>query len=97
MPPKKPDPASSVRRCRNGLGLNYNVRRPGPDGRVVEVSEFAEFGEALPSNLDPVEAMRLDCLGVISEPGASVADLEAEAAARLSAYRAARSGVAGYI
>jgi hypothetical protein len=86
-------PASKLfrRRVRFGGGAGYNVRRPGPDGSVVQTVEHANRGEEIV--VDAIEALRLDSLGALAAPGATAADIKAESDARIAQYRAERSSV----
>jgi hypothetical protein len=92
--PPKPAPAASkatARRVRL-LSATYASRQPGPDGKVVEVLAHGNFGDEIV--LDPREEMRLDSLGALAPPGATLADVESERARRIEAYRSARKEIA---
>jgi hypothetical protein len=95
VPPRKTtaSPASKTftRRVRFGGGASYSVRRPGPDGRVIEVEDFAACGDEI--TVDALEQMRLDSLGALCPPDWTLADLEAESERRIAAYRNARRGL----
>jgi hypothetical protein len=100
MPRKAPEmenPATKTfeRRVALGGGAGYTTRRPGTGGTVVETQEVAAFGELIV--VDPIEQMRLECLGALGPVGCTRESLEAEAAARVAAYRGARATVSGIV
>lgn len=70
-------------------GITYSITLPGFDGRLVRVFEDASMGDEI--QVDAMEAMRLDVGGTLAPPGWSKADVEAEHAAKIAAYRAQRS------
>jgi hypothetical protein len=95
-PPSNPastpaDPASRVatRRVRSFNGAGYKKRVIGPMGQIVEVIEFAEFGEEITAPV--IEILRLDHGGALAPPGATVEDIERERDEKIARYRAARS------
>ena len=85
-------PKSFERRIQLGGGAGFTRRVPGPDGRLVEVTEQAAFGDLVV--LDALEQMRLDSLGALAPAGATREDVQAEFDQRVAAYRGARSNVA---
>lgn len=85
--PSSPASRTFSRRCRIAAA-GYKVKMPGPDGRIAEVSQWAESGDEIVAAA--IEIMRLDSLGALAFPGATREDVEAEAMARIERYQSAR-------
>jgi hypothetical protein len=85
------DPASRVatRRVRSFNGAGYKTRAIGPTGQIVEVIEFAEFGEEITAPV--IEILRLDHGGHLAPPGATLEDIKRERDEKIARYRASRS------
>jgi hypothetical protein len=86
-PPAKP----ATRRCRL-VGASYSSFRLGPDGRVNETVEWAEFGDEIA--LSATEEIRLDLLSALARPNSTFEDVVAEKDRREQAYRSARRELA---
>jgi hypothetical protein len=87
-PPENLATKTFERRVQLGGGCSYSTRRPGPDGRVIEIQEFGAFGDLIV--VDPIERMKLECVAALGPPDCTRESLEAEAAARIESYRSAR-------
>lgn len=91
--PAPPTPGGKTfqRRIRFGMGAGYTSLSVGPDGSLNRRAFHGNRGDVIV--LDPMECCRLDCLGALCPEGWTMADLDAEDARRLAAYRAARGAV----
>jgi len=94
--PAAPPAASKTYKRRVQIAAaSYHVEVPGPDGRLVKLQRDAAIGDEV--DVSAQEQMRLDSLGVLAPVGATRESIQAEADARLEAYRNARRGVAGVV
>lgn len=85
-----PKPRTTERRVAF-LFATYHAEEFTPEGMRREVIRTARRGELV--TLPLTEAARLDVLGALAPPGATVADIEADLKATRQAYLEARQQV----
>ncbi len=75
-------------------GGEWNSRERGADGAVTVVQHVGKTGDSIV--VDPVEEQRLEAIGALAPIGATAADVEREAQARIDQYAAGRRTLPDY-
>jgi hypothetical protein len=84
--PKTADPIAPRLRVVAAVACDYKARERSPDGELVEVRRIARRRDEI--LLDPVQEMILSQNGALAAPGSTPEQVEAEVAAKITAFEA---------